>query len=185
MTEKTIEGWIDKEKLVDVTIGEHKIALRPGDIEMCKPFGLAAWQTSSALREMSSTGERDRLGKAINSEDAEAGRVRGVGPGRNPVPVVAKWASKMPGAQSEAPQPEHGSATDRRLQLTERVNRISQIPKRYMCPRPWSLHARSSWYGRTGRGADRGARRCARRSSRAGPGAGWRGAARCDRSRRS
>jgi hypothetical protein len=52
VTEKKIEGWIDKEKLVDVAIGEHKVALRPGDIEMCKPLGVAAWQTSSALREM-------------------------------------------------------------------------------------------------------------------------------------
>ena len=52
VTQKKIEGWIDAEKLVDVAIGEHKIALRPGDIEMCKPFGVAAWQTSSALREM-------------------------------------------------------------------------------------------------------------------------------------
>jgi hypothetical protein len=52
VTEKKIQGWIDKEKLVDVAIGEHKIALRPGDIEMCAPFGLAAWQTSSALREI-------------------------------------------------------------------------------------------------------------------------------------
>jgi len=52
VTEKKIEGWIDKEKLVDVAIGERKIALRPGDIEMCKPFGLAAWQTAAALREI-------------------------------------------------------------------------------------------------------------------------------------
>jgi hypothetical protein len=52
VTQKKIEAWIDKEKLVDVLIGEHKIALRPGDIEMCAPFGLAAWQTSSALREI-------------------------------------------------------------------------------------------------------------------------------------
>ena len=52
VTEKRIEGWIDKEKLIDVIIGDHKIALRPGDIEMCKPLGVAAWQTSSALREM-------------------------------------------------------------------------------------------------------------------------------------
>jgi hypothetical protein len=52
VTEKKIEGWIDKEKLVDVAIGEHKVALRSGDIEMCKPLGVAAWQTSSALREM-------------------------------------------------------------------------------------------------------------------------------------
>jgi hypothetical protein len=52
VTQKKIEGWIDKEKLIDVAIGERKIALRPGDIEMCKPLGVAAWQTSSALREM-------------------------------------------------------------------------------------------------------------------------------------
>jgi len=52
ITEKKIQAWIDKAMVVDVTIGERKIALRPGDIEMCKPFGLAAWQTSSALREM-------------------------------------------------------------------------------------------------------------------------------------
>ncbi len=52
VTQKKIEAWIDKEKLVDVAIGEHKIALRFGDIEMCAPVGLAAWQTSSALREI-------------------------------------------------------------------------------------------------------------------------------------
>jgi hypothetical protein len=52
VTEKRIQAWIDKEKLVDVDTSEKKIALRPGDIEMCKPLGLAAWQTSAALREM-------------------------------------------------------------------------------------------------------------------------------------
>ena len=52
VTEKRIQAWIDKNKLVDVTTSERKIGLRSGDIEMCKPFGVAAWQTSSALREM-------------------------------------------------------------------------------------------------------------------------------------
>jgi len=52
VTEKRIQAWIDKDKLVDVTTSERKIGLRSGDIEMCKPFGVAAWQTSSALREM-------------------------------------------------------------------------------------------------------------------------------------
>src|ERR1039457_6345980 len=33
VTAKRIEGWIDAEKLVDVAIGEHKVALRPGDID--------------------------------------------------------------------------------------------------------------------------------------------------------
>jgi hypothetical protein len=52
VTEKKLQAWIDKEKLVDVDTTEKKIALRPGDIEMSKPFGMAAWQTSSAFREI-------------------------------------------------------------------------------------------------------------------------------------
>ena len=56
VTEKRIQAWIDKEKLVDVDIAEQKISLRPGDIEMSKPFGVAAWQTTSACARSSSGG---------------------------------------------------------------------------------------------------------------------------------
>lgn len=52
VTEKRIEGWIDKEKLVDVETSERRISVRPGDIELCKPFGVAAWQTGAAMREI-------------------------------------------------------------------------------------------------------------------------------------
>jgi hypothetical protein len=52
VTEKRIEGWIDKEKLVDVVTTDRRISVRPGDIELSKPFGVAAWQTTSALREI-------------------------------------------------------------------------------------------------------------------------------------
>lgn len=52
VTEKRIEAWIDKEKLVDVATTDKKIAVRPGDIELSQPFGVAAWQTSAALREI-------------------------------------------------------------------------------------------------------------------------------------
>jgi hypothetical protein len=52
VTEKRIEGWIDKEKLVDVVITDRRISVRPGDIELSQPFGVAAWQTMSALREI-------------------------------------------------------------------------------------------------------------------------------------
>jgi hypothetical protein len=52
VTEKKIEAWIDKEKLVDVSTVDRKISVRPGDIELSEPFGLAAWQTSAALREV-------------------------------------------------------------------------------------------------------------------------------------
>jgi hypothetical protein len=52
VTDRRLEGWIDQEKLVDVvTTGRH-IALRPGEIELCKPVGLAAWQATAALREI-------------------------------------------------------------------------------------------------------------------------------------
>jgi len=52
VTENRIEGWIDKDKLADVVTTGKKISLPPGDIEMSQPFGVASWQTSSALREI-------------------------------------------------------------------------------------------------------------------------------------
>jgi hypothetical protein len=52
VTEAKIEAWIDKEKLVDVVITGKRISVRPGDIELSKPLGIAAWQTTAALREI-------------------------------------------------------------------------------------------------------------------------------------
>jgi hypothetical protein len=52
VTEKKIEGWLDGEKLVDVLRADRRISVRPGDIELSQPFGVAAWQTSAALREI-------------------------------------------------------------------------------------------------------------------------------------
>ncbi|HTL55001.1 MAG TPA: DUF1080 domain-containing protein [Candidatus Limnocylindrales bacterium] len=52
VVEGRIQGWLDQEKLIDVDTAGKRISLRPGDIEMSKPFGLASWQTTSALREI-------------------------------------------------------------------------------------------------------------------------------------
>jgi hypothetical protein len=52
VTQGRIEGWIDEEKVVDVVTTGKKISLRPGDIELSKPFGVASWQTVSAFREI-------------------------------------------------------------------------------------------------------------------------------------
>jgi hypothetical protein len=52
VTEKKLEAWIDKEMLVDVATTDRRISVRPGDIELSQPFGLAAWQTSAAYREI-------------------------------------------------------------------------------------------------------------------------------------
>jgi hypothetical protein len=52
VTEKKIQAWIDKEKLVDVSVADRRISVRPGDIELSEPFGLACWQTAAAFREI-------------------------------------------------------------------------------------------------------------------------------------
>ncbi len=52
VTAKKIQAWIDKDRLVDVLTTNRKISVRPGDIELSQPLGLAAWQTSAALREI-------------------------------------------------------------------------------------------------------------------------------------
>jgi hypothetical protein len=52
VTEKKIEAWIGKEKLVDVDTTDRRLSVRPGDIELSMPFGLAAWQTSAVYREI-------------------------------------------------------------------------------------------------------------------------------------
>jgi 3-keto-disaccharide hydrolase len=52
ITPGRIEAWIDQEKVVDVVTTGTKISLRPGDIELSKPFGIASWETGAALREI-------------------------------------------------------------------------------------------------------------------------------------
>ena len=52
VTEKKIQAWIDGDKVVDVDTEGKRVSVRPGDIEMSEPFGLAAWETSAAYREI-------------------------------------------------------------------------------------------------------------------------------------
>jgi hypothetical protein len=52
VTQDRLEAWIDREKLADVVTTGKKISLRPGEIEESKPFGIACWQTSAALRQI-------------------------------------------------------------------------------------------------------------------------------------
>ncbi len=52
VTPSRLQAWIDQERLINVDITDKKISLRPGEIELSKPFGLASWQTSAAYREI-------------------------------------------------------------------------------------------------------------------------------------
>ena len=52
VTEGRLEGWINEVKLVDVVTTDRRISLRPGDIEMSKPLGIASYQTTAAIRNL-------------------------------------------------------------------------------------------------------------------------------------
>ena len=44
-----IQAWIDDEKLVDLETADRRISIRL-ECGPCKPFGIATWHTSGAVR---------------------------------------------------------------------------------------------------------------------------------------
>jgi hypothetical protein len=50
VTRAKIETWIDDEQTAEVTLAGRRISLRPGDIYLSQPFGIATWQTTGAIR---------------------------------------------------------------------------------------------------------------------------------------
>jgi hypothetical protein len=50
VTEAAIEAWIDEERVIHVDLAGREIGLRPGDIELSKPFGLCSYETKAGLR---------------------------------------------------------------------------------------------------------------------------------------
>ena len=52
VTAAKIEAWIDGDLVVDVVTKDKKIGMRAGEIELSKPFGIATFRTSGALRKI-------------------------------------------------------------------------------------------------------------------------------------
>lgn len=52
VTNKKIEAWIDNEKVANVEIADHRITVRPGEIELAEPFGISNYQTKAAVRDI-------------------------------------------------------------------------------------------------------------------------------------
>ena len=50
VTPAKIETWIDNEKFADQPIEDRKIGMRPGEIELSIPLGIATYQTTAALK---------------------------------------------------------------------------------------------------------------------------------------
>ncbi len=49
VTKETIKAWIDDEVVVDFTIGDNILSIRP-EVELSKPFGISSWRTTAAVR---------------------------------------------------------------------------------------------------------------------------------------
>jgi hypothetical protein len=49
VTDEYIKSWIDTSMVVDFRIGDKKLSIRP-EVELSKPFGIASWKTTAAVR---------------------------------------------------------------------------------------------------------------------------------------
>jgi len=52
VTPDKIEAWLDDEKIISVETEGKKISMRPGEIELSVPFGIATYRTRGAFREI-------------------------------------------------------------------------------------------------------------------------------------
>jgi hypothetical protein len=52
VTKAKIEAWIDTDKIVDLDTEGKNLDMRIGEIESSKPFGIATWRTSGALKDI-------------------------------------------------------------------------------------------------------------------------------------
>ncbi len=52
VTSTHLSAWIDDERVAHVATAGKKIALRPGEIEMSAPLGIATWSTTGELRDL-------------------------------------------------------------------------------------------------------------------------------------
>ena len=46
-----IQGWVNDQKVVDFATEGHEISIRP-EVSLSKPFGIASWTTTAALRKI-------------------------------------------------------------------------------------------------------------------------------------
>ena len=52
VTADQMQAWIGDEKVIDVYVGNRDVGLRPGEIELSAPFGIASYSTVAKLRKI-------------------------------------------------------------------------------------------------------------------------------------
>jgi len=52
VTDDRIQAWIGEEPVIDAYIGDKQVGLRPGEIDLSRPFGIASYSTTAKLRKL-------------------------------------------------------------------------------------------------------------------------------------
>lgn len=52
VTPRKLEAWVGAQQMVDVELEGKRLSVRPGEIELSQPWGLATWQTTGAIRDV-------------------------------------------------------------------------------------------------------------------------------------
>jgi hypothetical protein len=52
VTGDRIQAWIDDQPVIDASIVGREVGLRPGEIELSRPFGIASYSTTARLRKV-------------------------------------------------------------------------------------------------------------------------------------
>jgi hypothetical protein len=52
VTTDRVRAWIDDELVIDVSVANREVALRPGESDLSKPLGIASYNTVSKLRKI-------------------------------------------------------------------------------------------------------------------------------------
>ncbi len=47
-----VDAWIDGEQVIGVDLPGRELSLRPGEIELSVPFGIASYDTAAAIRKI-------------------------------------------------------------------------------------------------------------------------------------
>ncbi len=71
VTATNLSVWLDDEHLINADIKGVEVSLRPGEIELNKPFGIATWSTTGEIRDL----RLRKLGVAAEMKRAPAGNV--------------------------------------------------------------------------------------------------------------
>jgi len=52
VTKEKLEAWIDDKQIADVEVGNRKISMRSGEIELSAPLGIATYATTGVIRKI-------------------------------------------------------------------------------------------------------------------------------------